>query len=203
MDSILNETVTRPAPNKMRMPRHTRNRICLILVIGILAIVYGFYRSRTAGGLSVWRPASSSDVHGKGGDLESMAELQCATRGEWIEVTGIWSKFGVLGAAFDGQKIVMSSGESAVGNLGCWISPLGRPMTGTCSEAGPSAGSNLPVGRTCSWQIVVQEISPTNIRGARMLKAKESDPGCAMDYPSLPSPFVWERPHGQEGRESN
>lgn len=136
------------------------------------------------------------------GDLESMPEVQFATRGGWLAASGVWSRFGVLGAAFDGERIVMNSAESAQGSLSCWISPRGRPMLGACYETGDSALSSLPAGRSCTWHIVVYAISKDTVQGARALKPGESDPGCVAEYGSLPSTFMWQRPRGQPVRYS-
>jgi hypothetical protein len=93
----------------------------------------------------------------------------------------LWAEFGVLGAAFDREKIVMNSAQSSRGSLGCWIVPSDKPMTGTCHETGRASSSKLPAGRSCSWQIVVLELSQTRIRGAQALKTGESDTECAKD----------------------
>jgi len=195
-DPIAHEASPPRDRHRLRVSRRTRKHIDLLLIIGILVIAFGLWSGRGKNGLTTPPPATSPDSQAGDADLESTPEVRFATKGEWIETSGLWSKFGVLGAAFDGEKIVVSSAESAHGSLGCWISLRGRPLSGACSETGPVAGSKLSVGRTCSWQIVILDISQTAIRGARVLKAGESDPGCAADYESRPSSFRWERPWG-------
>jgi hypothetical protein len=184
-------------PSQLRVSRRTREFMALILLIGILVVAGVVWSGRTEIGLTTTRPATSPDVRTGDGNIESTPEVKYATRGEWIETSGLWSRFGVLGGAYDGELIVMSSAESAFGSLGCRISPRGRPMSGACYEVAKASISKLPTERSCLWQVVVLEISPTSIRGKRLLKTEESDPGCAVDYKSLPSPFMLERPHGQ------
>ena len=183
--------------SELRISRRTRELMALILLIGILVVAGVVWSGRTEIGLTTTRPATSPDVRTGDGNIESTPEVKYATRGEWIETSGLWSRFGVLGGAYDGEQIVMSSAESAFGSLGCRISPRARPMSGACYEVGKASISKLPAERSCLWQVVVLEISPTSIRGKRLLKTEESDPGCAVDYKSVPSPFVLERPHGQ------
>lgn len=190
------EALQAPTPYQLRVSRRTRETMALVLVVGILVITYGLWGGRTETGPTTSYPATSPDIQAGDGDMESAPEVRYATRGEWIETSGLWSKFGVLGAAFDGEKIVMSSAQSPRGSLGCRIVPRGKPMTGACYETGRASSSKLPAGRTCSWQIVVLEISQTTIRGAQALKTGESDAECAKDYESRPSPFRFERPHG-------
>jgi hypothetical protein len=195
-DPVVNKVPPAGDRHRLRVSRRTRKHIDLLLIIGIFVIAFGLWSGRGKNGLTTPHPATSPDSQAGDADLESTPEVRYATKGEWIETSGLWSKFGVLGAAFDGEKIVVSSAESAHGSLGCWISLRGRPLSGACSETGPIAGSKLSVGRTCSWQIVILDISQTAIRGARVLKTGESDPGCGADYESRPSSFRWERPWG-------
>jgi len=195
------EVIPAPTPYQLRVSRRTREYMVLILLVGILAIACGLWMGRAENGVVTSRPAASPGVQAGEGDLESTPEVKYATTGEWVETSGLWSGFGVLGAAFDGERIVLSSGESRRGSLGCWISPRERPMTGTCYETGRDASSKSPAGRTCSWQIVVLEISPGTIRGAQALKAGESDSECAVDYISRPAPFKFERPLGRQNPE--
>lgn len=185
-------------PPQMRVFLRTGDLLTLILLLGILIIAYGYWRGTKENGLETPVPTVSSDVESGDGDMESTPEVKYVTKGEWIETSGLWSKFGVLGGAFDGTRLVMSSAESARGSLGCWISPRGRLMNGACYETGRTSGSKPPVGRTCSWQIVVLEISATTIRGAQALRTGESDPECAVDYQSRPSPFTFERPRAPQ-----
>jgi hypothetical protein len=196
IDSNVVEAAPKADSRGLKVPRRTRKHIDLLLIIGILVIAFGLWSGRGKNGMTTSQPATSPGSQAGDADLESTPEVGYATKGEWIETSGLWSKFGVLGAAFDGEKIVVSSAESAHGSLGCWISLRGRPLSGACSETGPIAGSKLSVGRTCSWQIVILDISQTAIRGARVLKTGDSDPGCAADYESRPSSFRWERPWG-------
>jgi hypothetical protein len=105
-----------------------------------------------------------------------------------------------MGAVFDGERIVINSAESDHGSLGCWVSPGAPPLRGKCHESSSPADSKLGAGRVCSWQLVIQEISQTRIRGARVIKEDGSDPGCKEDYGSLPSSFTLERPGGLRAR---
>jgi hypothetical protein len=184
--------------SELRISRRTREFMALILLIGILVVAGVFWTGRTENGLTTSVPAIAADVRAGDGNIESTPEVKYATRGEWIEPSGSWSRFGVLGGAYDGEQIVMSSAESAFGSLGCRLSPRGRPMSGTCYEVAKASISKLPAERSCLWQVVVLEISPTSIRGKRLLKTEESDPGCAVDYKAMPSPFTLERPRGQQ-----
>jgi hypothetical protein len=196
----------RPNPNevypvedhyRLRVSGRTQNRLKafvraeILVLVGVLLVV----------GVKKWSEtslfATGPAFQAADGNLESTPEVRYATTGEWIAVSGLWSKYGVLGAAFDGERIVLSSSESKYGSVSCWISPRERPMTGACYESSTTPDSQLPDDRTCSWRIIVYEISPTVIRGARLLKAGESNRECASDRPSLPSSFAWERPQGQ------
>jgi len=198
IDSNVIEAVPKSDPQGLKVPRRTRDNVELALLIGILAIAFGLWRGAVKDLLTTSHTATLPDLQAGGGNLESTPEVKHATTGEWVEASGLWSKFGVLGAAFDGLEIVMSSRESPRGSLSCWISPRGRPMDGACTETGGASG--LPAGRSCSWKIVVIEISPTILRGARVLDTGQSDPGCLKDYDSRPSPFVLERPTGHSRR---
>ena len=171
-------------------------------MIGILAIAFGLCRGQVKDLLTTSHPSSSPDLQAGGGNLEATPEVKHATTGQWIEASGLWSKFGVLGGAFDGLEIVMSSRESARGSLSCWISPRERPMDGACIETTGTSDSKVPAGRSCAWKIVVIEISPTVLRGARVLDAGQSDPGCLKDYDSRPSPFALERPTGRSAHQN-
>jgi hypothetical protein len=202
IDPNNDEAYPAQTPYQLRVSRRVHELMALILLIGILVIAFVFWRGRTKNPLTVSHRPSSLGVQAGDGDPESTPEVRYATRGEWIETSGPWSKFGVVGAAFDGEKIVMSSAESPRGSLGCWVSPRGRPLSGACFEIGAPSTSKLPAGRTCTWQIVVLEISPTTMRGVRMLKRGESDPDCAEDYKLVPSAFMLERPHGRPDRPS-
>ena len=182
----------------LRTSSRTREYMAIVLLVGILAVAYGLWMGRAENKPSYSQAASTAGVRASGGDLESMPEVRNATTGGWVETSGVWSRFGVIGGAFDGERIVLSSGDSPRGSLGCWISPGERPMTGSCNETGRGSSSKSPSGRTCSWQIVVQEISPDSIRGAQALKAGESDPKCGADYGSRPSHFKFERPSARQ-----
>jgi len=198
----VNEAVPTRAPHQLRVSRRTRKRIELILVIGILVVGFGLLIGGIKKMLETSHPTTSPDFRSGHGNLESTPEVRYATRGEWFEASGSWAKFGVLGAAFDGEKIVMSSAESAHGSLGCQIFPGERLMGGTCYEFGWTSSSKLPARRNCLWQIAVLEISQTTIRGARAFKTGESDPRCAEDYELRPSPFILQRPTGQPARQT-
>jgi hypothetical protein len=189
--------------SQVRISRRTREFMALTLLIGIFIVACGFWSGRTGIGSTTTFPAASPDFRAGEGNIESTPEVRYATTGEWIETSGLWSRFGVLGGAYDGDKIVMSSAESAFGSLGCRLSPHGRPMGGTCYEVAKASISKLPAERSCLWQVVILEISPTSLRGKRLLKTAESDPGCGVDYKSVPSPFMLERPHGQPDRPVN
>jgi len=193
----IKEVLAALTSSQVRISRRTREFMALILLIGIFIVACGFWSGRSEIGLTTTLPATSPDVRAGDGNFESTPEVRYATTGEWTETSGLWSRFGVLGGAYDGEKIVMSSAESAFGSLGCRISPRGRPMGGTCYEVAKASISKLPAERSCLWQVVVLEISSTSIRGKRLLKTEESDPGCAVDYKAMPSPFTLERPHGQ------
>lgn len=193
----IEEVLVALGSSERRISRRTREFMALILLVGILVVVSVIWGGRSEMGLTTTLPGMSPDAQAGDGNLESMPEVKYATRGEWTETSGLWARFGVLGGAYDGEQIVMSSAESAFGSLGCRISPRGRPMSGTCYEVAKASISKLPAGRSCLWQVVVLEISPTRIHGKRLLKTAESDPGCAVDYRSVPSPFTLERPHGQ------
>jgi hypothetical protein len=191
------EALTALGSSELRISRRTREFMALILLVGILVVAGAFWSGRTGIGLTPTLPVASPDVRAGDSNIESTPAVRYATRGEWIEASGLWSRFGILAAAYDGEKIVMSSAESAFGSLGCRISPYGQPMSGACYEVGKASVSKLPAERSCLWEVVILEISPTSIRGKRQLRREESDPGCAVDYRSAPSPFTLERPHGQ------
>jgi hypothetical protein len=172
-----------------------RQRVLGLLGIGFLVLAYPLWNVVTKN----WphaRETTPLGAQSASGNLEATPEVANTMKGEWIEVSGWWSKYGVMGAAFDGEEIVINSGESDHGGLGCWVSLDARPLRGKCHESSRSAGSKLGSGRVCSWQLVIQEISQTRIRGARVFKEDGSDPGCKEDYGSLPSSFTWEKPGG-------
>jgi hypothetical protein len=187
--------------NRPRRSRLNRDRAEKSLAIALLVI--GFPLSYVGGKNwpKIWPPVSSHSPQALAGNLEATPEVRNATTGEWTEVSGQWSEFGVLGAAFDGEEIVFNSAESERGSLGCWISPRGRPLHGHCHESRNPGKSDRGPGRVCSWRLVVYEISPTMMHGARVLKSERSDPGCTQDYGSLPSSFTWERPSGPWARQ--
>jgi len=167
----------------------------LLLLIGILAIILVFWRQRfekVAGASPA--PILSGD-QADNGDGESTKEVNYVTKGEWIETTGLWSKFGVLGAVFDGEKIVMSSADSSVGSLGCWISPRKHPMTGICYEIDRASNSKLTEDRSCAWKIVALEISPSSILGTRSINTEVSDPACGSNKEPRPYIFILDVPH--------
>jgi hypothetical protein len=197
----VNGAVPPQDPKRLRRSRLNRERTEKSLAIALL--VFGFPLSYVGGKSwpKIWPPVSSHGPQALAGNLEATPEVRNATRGEWTEVSGQWSEFGVLGAAFDGEEIVFNSAESERGSLGCWISPRGQPLHGHCHESRNPGKSNLGAGRTCSWRLVVYEISPTRMHGARVLKSEGSDPGCTQDYGSLPSSFTWERPSGPRARQ--
>ena len=189
--------------SEVRISRRTREFMALILLIGILVVAGVVWSGRTENALTTAVPAVSRDLQAGDGSVESTPDVRYVTRGEWIDPSELWARFGVLGAAYDGETIVMSTAESRFGSLGCRVSPRGRPMNGTCYEVGKTSTSKLLGERDCVWQVAFVNISPTRIRGKRVLKTEESDPGCAQDYKSLPSPFTLERPHGQPDRPVN
>jgi hypothetical protein len=196
----IKEVLATLTSSQVRISRRTREFMALILLIGIFIVACGFWSGRTGIGLTTTLPAISPDVRAGEGNIESTPEVTYATTGEWVETSGLWSRFGVLGGAYDGDKIVMSSAESAFGSLGCRLSPRARPMGGTCYEVAKASISKLPTERSCLWQVVILEISPASIRGKRQLKTEESDSGCAVDDKSI---FMLERPHGQPDHRIN
>ena len=170
-----------------------------LLVMGLLILAYPLWKVGTKNWPHARGTATPPSAQSAAGNLAA-SEVANTMRGQWIEVSGWWSKYGVLGAAFDGEVIVINSAESDHGSLGCWVSPGARPLRGNCHESSRPAGSKLRAKRVCSWQLVIQEISQTRIRGTRVVRDDDSDLACKEDYGSLPSSFTWERPGGPRAR---
>ena len=115
-----------------------------------------------------------------------------ATSGGWVESNGAWSNYGILGSAFDGEKIVMSSAESKFGSLGCNLFLRGDLINGICYENFPMIASpTQPPTQICAWELTISKISKSLIQGFRTLKSSESDPGCKENYPSRPTAFTF------------
>jgi hypothetical protein len=171
-----------------------------LLGIGLLILAYPLRTVVTKNWPHASGMATSSSVQSVTGNFGTTSEVANTMRGDWIEVSGWWSKYGVMGAVFDGEKIVISSGESDHGSVGCWVSPGVRPLQGNCHESSSPTASKLGAGRVCSWRLVIQEISQNRIRGTRVIKDDGSDSICKEDYGALPSSFTLERPGGPRPR---
>ena len=181
--------------HQSRVSPRTGGMMILLFIIGIFAIISVFWRERLEKGLGASNPPILSGDQADNGDMESTQEVKYVTRGEWVETSGLWSKFGVLGAVFDGEKIVMSSADSSVGSLGCWISPRSQPMTGVCYQTDRASNSKLLQDRSCAWKIVILKISPSSILGTRSINAEASDPACVANNEPRPYVFVLDVPH--------
>jgi hypothetical protein len=196
----VNGAVLQRDQNGLSRSRSRLERAEKLLVIGLIIFVFLLWYVGTKKWSKIWPPGSSHDPQSLAGDLEATPEVRNATRGEWIEGYGWWSKFGVLGTAFDGEGIVINSAEGENGSLGCWISPQSYPLGGVCHESSGPSHSKLRGEQLCSWRLVVDEISPDRIHGSRVLKREGSDAACLANYGLLPSFFTWERPRGQRAR---
>jgi hypothetical protein len=183
--------------------RISRRRLVSIQKL-LVAIFFGLLAIIGIEGMKL-RPGTpaASEMTPQTGAMDSLPEVQFATRGGWIADSGSWAKFGVVGAAFNGERIVLNSAESPHGNLSCWISPRGRPMPGVCLETSGAALSPVAANPTCSWRIVVYSVTQDAIRGAKVLNPEESDLACVNEYGSLPSTFLWQRPQGLPARDKD
>ncbi len=188
--------VLQPDRNRVKRSRPQIESTEKLLAIGLLIFAFPIWYVGTKTWSRLWPPAASHEALYLPGNPETAPEVRNATRGEWTEVSGWWSKFGILGAGFDGEEIVFNSAESEHGSLGCWVSLRARPLRGYCYESSSQSDPRVRGRRVCSWQLVVDEISTARIRGSRVLNSGGSDQGCTGDYGSLPSSFNWERPNG-------
>ena len=195
MDPIGGSKAPPEFPHQVKVSRRTRDFIPVLLAGGLLILACALWVGRSDVALSNFPPSVPQHTSSPDGDARSKQEVAYATSTAWIEASELWSKFGILGAAFDGERIVMNSAESARGSIGCWISPRGRPMTGVCYETDRASDSRLSQDRSCTWKIVVLEISPSTILGTRSINSEESDPACATNDEPRPYMFVFEKPH--------